>query len=82
MTEHRIPKTEYRDSPLVRLLRGLWHLLRESAGEIDYERYCIRALARENLRRKPPTSTSRAWNTSIHARIVVAKLTMLPGGMR
>jgi len=46
MTEYRNPNAGNPDFPLVRLLRGLWHFLRESAGENDYERYRIRALAR------------------------------------
>jgi Selenoprotein, putative len=46
MTKHREPNTENRDFPLLRLLRSLWFFLRESAGENDYERYRIRALAR------------------------------------
>jgi hypothetical protein len=43
MTESRQPKTDFR---LLGLLRGLWHFIRESAGENDYEHYRTRALAR------------------------------------
>jgi Selenoprotein, putative len=46
MTEYRKPKTASSDFRLLRLLRELWHYLRESAGENDYEHYRIRALAR------------------------------------
>ncbi|HXJ93886.1 MAG TPA: CstA-like transporter-associated (seleno)protein [Terriglobia bacterium] len=46
MTEHRKTNTENREFPLLWLLRSLWHFLRESAGENDYERYRDRALAR------------------------------------
>jgi len=46
MTEHRKPNTENREFPALRPLRKLWHFLRESTGENDYERYRTRALAR------------------------------------
>ena len=46
MTENRAPIAGGHDFKLRRLLRVLWHYLRESAGENDYERYRSRAVAR------------------------------------
>jgi uncharacterized short protein YbdD (DUF466 family) len=46
MTESRKPTTESPALTLLRLLPRLWHYLRESAGENDYEHYRIRALER------------------------------------
>jgi len=46
MTENRALTTDNRDFTLLRLLRALWHYVREGAGENDYEHYRIRALAR------------------------------------
>jgi len=57
MTERRKPNTDGRAFMLLRLARALWGYLRESAGENDYERYRIRALARG----EPPAAAAEFY---------------------